>query len=266
MTEDRYPKRTGGSRSETKNRGKAVTTALICIAAVLAIIFGALIAVDQLSASGKVDVADIVSRDAAGAKRNMSDGVRVLLDAGHGGFDPGAMGGDTKESEINLAITLKLRDELTAMGYAVEMTREKDEALADTKDADMEARRKLIYGSDADIVVSVHMNSLPDDPSVAGPIVFCYPGAEQGKRLAECVRAAMNERLAPKREKEVKQEDLLVLRAGNAPAILVECGFLSNGDERERLNTEEYQSSVALSIAEGVSAYVDEALHEEIGQ
>lgn len=181
---------------------------------------------------------------------------KILIDAGHGGFDAGAEAtvGKKNEAELNLAVAKHLKSELQDAGFQVEMTREKDEALGGNKDADMQARRKMIEESNADLVVSVHMNTV-DDASVNGPICFFMPGSTQGERLAQLIQKNLNDELDPKNPKKSRSENFFVLRSGKMPCILVECGFITNKDEAKKLENSKYQKRVAQSIAWGILDY-----------
>lgn len=177
----------------------------------------------------------------------------VVIDAGHGGFDPGAIGTGTKvyESKINLAIAKKLAD--LFKGTNVILTREDEEALGPYKYADMQERQRIISESPVDIVVSIHQNK-HNDRSVKGAQVFYYPGSAEGEKLAKCIQSKMNEVTGKKRS--VNAQNFFVLRAGSAPAVLVECGFLSNWDEENKLKDDGYQQKIAESIAAGIDEYI----------
>ena len=127
----------------------------------------------------------------------------VVIDPGHGGFDPGAIGMDTKveECEINLAIAKLLKAELEQRGYRVLMTREEDKALAHTKKADMQARRDMIGQSGADLVLSIHQNSNPDR-SANGAMVLYYKESEEGQRIAQAVQERLNGALKSEKRRD----------------------------------------------------------------
>ena len=178
----------------------------------------------------------------------------IVLDAGHGGFDPGAIGvGGTYESELNLAVAQYLKAELENCGAEVIMTREDEEALAGEKNADMAGRRRIIEESGSDIVISIHMNFYEDDPGIAGPVVLFMPGSEQGKTLAETVQQSLNETLHT--DGTARSESLYILKSGSQPCVLVECGYLSNAKEEQKLKQPDYQQSVAQAICEGIKQY-----------
>lgn len=187
----------------------------------------------------------------------------VVIDPGHGGVDPGKIGvNDAKEKDINLQIAMYLREELEAAGLTVVLTREDDEGLygayaQNKKLEDMQKRCAIIRETDPDITVSVHQNSYHDG-GVSGCQVFYYADSEQGKRLAGHIQTQMIEALSPEEKREAKANDsYYMLRHTTSPTVIVECGFLSNWTEAQRLTTEEYQKKVAQAIAAGVIAYFE---------
>ena len=182
------------------------------------------------------------------------DGSIVVLDAGHGGFDPGAIGvGGMHEDDLNLAVTQYLKTEFEDSGVKVIMTREDEDAVAGDKEGDMAERRRIIEESGSDIVISIHMNSFPQDPGVSGPLVLFMPGSEQGKRLAESIQQSLNEALEAKGK--ARSQSLYVLESGSQPCALVECGYLSNEEEERKLNRPDYQKKVAKAICKGAKDF-----------
>lgn len=181
----------------------------------------------------------------------------IVLDAGHGGADGGAVGSCTgvAEAGLNLAVTELLAQKLQAAGLAVILTREDEKALAPTKQADMQARRAIMEQPGVDMVLSIHMNTF-SDPSVKGPMAFYMVGSTAGEQLAQCVIAALCEATGSPLRK-ANPGDYFVLRAGSAPSVLVECGFLSNRGEEALLQDAAYQDSLAEGIAAGVLAYLE---------
>ncbi len=184
----------------------------------------------------------------------MLDGKRTVVDAGHGGFDPGAISANgTYESAINLAVAEYLRAELESCGANVVMTREKDTGLGNTQDESLAERRSIIEQSGADIVISIHMNFYEKDTDVCGPVALFMPGSEKGKTLAEAMQQALNDALGTNGAS--RSQDLYVLRSGNMPCVLIECGYLSNADEEEKLKQSDYQRRIAGAICDGAAAY-----------
>ena len=182
------------------------------------------------------------------------EGLTIVVDAGHGGFDPGAIGAaGTHEDVLNLAIAERLKAELESGGADVVMTRNDEDALAENKAGDMAQRGIIIRHAEADAVVSIHMNFFEEDTEVCGPLVLFMPGSDGGKELAESIQGSMNTALNS--QNTTRSESLDVLKSGSQPSVLVECGFLSNAQEEEKLGQPDYQQSVAESICEGIKAY-----------
>lgn len=187
---------------------------------------------------------------------------KVVIDAGHGGSDPGKVGvNQTVEKEINLQIARQLQELLEQEDIEVVMTREDDDGLYSEKATnkkleDMRARCKLMEEEDPDLVVSIHQNSYTD-ASVRGAQVFYYGQSAEGKKAAECIQKALNERLEEEYSRDCKaNESYYILKKTVKPAVIVECGFLSNPDEEALLNTPEYQKKVVWAIHVGVLQYL----------
>ncbi len=179
----------------------------------------------------------------------------IVVDAGHGGFDPGTIGvQDSHEDELNLSVAQFLKTELESYGAQVIMTRSDDDALAETKEADMAERRRIITESDSDIVVSIHMNSFSDS-SVSGPLVIFMQGSTKGEKLAKGIQQSLIDILDPPNENSARSGDLYILRSGWQPCVIVECGYLSNEKEEQQLLQSDYQQKVASAICDGVSQY-----------
>ena len=185
----------------------------------------------------------------------------VVLDAGHGGTDGGALGITTgcKESEINLSVTLKVRDLLQSAGIRVVLTRSDEKALCDdshySKQKDMQLRGQRIDAAGPDIVVSIHMNSYPN-ATVHGAQPFYYPDSESGKKLAEYIQSSLKRIIDPNNKRTVKPEDFFLLRTYAGPSALVECGFLTCPAEEKVLLKEEYQDKLAYCIFDGIISYL----------
>lgn len=181
----------------------------------------------------------------------------VVIDAGHGGRDGGAMGrSGTKESDINLAISKFLAAELQNHGIGVTLTRETRDSLAspfakNKKRDDMEKRRAIIEQVKPDLVVSIHLNSFPSHPAVRGLQTFFDKTGEQSKVYATAIQKQVNDSsLGIDRRAAVG--DYYILECTPYPSVLVECGFLSNPSEEKLLKTEEYQRILARHIARAI--------------
>ena len=186
----------------------------------------------------------------------------IVLDAGHGGEDGGAVSPDgVVESDLNLAITRRLRDVLLFLGRDTVLTRTGEDAiyspeavtLREKKVSDLKNRVDLINSQPEAVLISIHQNSMPDHPSVHGAQVF-YNGAASGPRLGETVQAALNGAVNAGHEKKAAQvpSSVYLMKEITAPGVLVECGFLSNAAETEQLKDPAYQTKLAAAIAAGV--------------
>jgi N-acetylmuramoyl-L-alanine amidase len=183
-----------------------------------------------------------------------------IIDPGHGGPDGGAVSKvGVVEKEVSLAISIYLRDLLQQSGALVFMTRETDLELSSEEDKrlrrrkieDLKNRVKLINESDADYLVSVHLNSIPS-PKWRGAQTFFHPQFKESEEMALFVQDELIRNLENTDRNAKKTQDIFILRQSELPGILVEVGFLSNPDESALLSTSEYQKSVAASIYEGI--------------
>lgn len=183
----------------------------------------------------------------------------VILDAGHGGWDPGKTGtqGDN-EKNINLQIAQKLKQYLEQGGAVVYMTRNSDEALGQKKGEDMKERKRIANESEGDIFVSIHQNAFPKG-SAKGAQVFYHKQSQEGKKLAEEIQKSLKKYVDDKNTREIKENtNYYILKKTELPSALVECGFLSNLEEEKKLNTEEYQQKVAWAIYVGIMNYFEQ--------
>ncbi|HWR22173.1 MAG TPA: N-acetylmuramoyl-L-alanine amidase [Feifaniaceae bacterium] len=178
----------------------------------------------------------------------------IILDAGHGGKDGGAVGvTGVHEAGINLEVARLVESGLREAGFAVEMTRKDEAALGENKRADMEARREIMRKDGVCAVVSIHMNKFRDT-AIKGPMAFYMKGSEEGKKLATQVIAGVCESIGhPKRP--ANPGDYFVLRESIAPAVIIECGFLSNASDEDLLQDPAHQKKLAAGIVAGVAAY-----------
>ena len=190
----------------------------------------------------------------------------VVIDPGHGGRDGGATAlSDTPEKDLNLDIALALRDYLTAAGIDVIMTRAEDIMLSDgeggtNKTQDLRARLKIAQSTENAVFVSIHMNSFPIE-KYSGLQVYYSNGSEESLSLARAIQDKANETLCSGSNRKVKNagDDIYLLNELQCPAILVECGFLSNAKEAEKLNDPEYRKALAFLIAVSISDSLNQA-------
>lgn len=186
----------------------------------------------------------------------------IIVDPGHGGFDPGKPGVKGEdEKHLNLKIALLLRDYLQNAGAIVLMTRTTDDDVdgieGKHKSRDMVERKKIADAGD--ILVSIHQNSFTQ-PSVHGAQVFYNGKSEEGKRLAQTIQATIKEYADIGNRRAAKSNtNYYVLKATHIPAVIIECGFLTNPEEEERLNSPEYQEKMALSIYLGIKHYFEQS-------
>lgn len=211
----------------------------------------------------------VLSGPAAGVLWNGSAAVSgntvpvVVLDAGHGGADPGKIGvNEVLEKDINLAITLKTKELLEKEGVEVVLTRKDDNGLYEETDgnkkrADLNRRCEIIEESKADFVVSIHQNSYSDS-SVQGAQMFYYKNSEKGKALAEILQTVFNESASSKPHQAKENGEYYMLLHVSCPIVIAECGFLSNWEDAEQLRTETYQEEVAKALAKGILQYIKE--------
>jgi N-acetylmuramoyl-L-alanine amidase len=195
----------------------------------------------------------------------------VIIDAGHGGEDPGAVSNFsmTKEKDINLMIAIKLKKLLESSKYSTIMTRTEDVLkyepgttnIVKKRKQDLETRKMLIDKSGANIVVSIHLNKFPQE-KYFGAQVFYPPNFPESKKLGECIQGKIREMvdINNKREALVKKEPIVILKNPKVTTAIVECGFLSNPDEEKRLITDEYQNKLATSIKAGIDSYFNKSL------
>jgi len=188
----------------------------------------------------------------------------VVLDAGHGGLDPGKVGVDgTLEKDINLSLVYKLKDLLEAADVTVVLTRETDMGLyreSDTnkKRADMNARCQRIEAVKPDLTVSIHQNSYHEE-SVKGAQVFYYEKSAEGQRIAQMLQKGFDRVLGADNTRQAKANDqYYLLLHTSCPVVIVECGFLSNWEEAAKLSDEGYQEKLAWAIHLGILQYLNE--------
>ncbi|MBE7062189.1 MAG: N-acetylmuramoyl-L-alanine amidase [Clostridia bacterium] len=190
----------------------------------------------------------------------------IVIDPGHGAPDGGAVGDVTGilEKDLNLAISKKLAEKLTAGGEEIQMTREEDRALYTNENAslrakkqeDMKARVSIANASGTACLISIHMNHF-SDARYSGPQIFYPSGSEESQKLADTIRLSILKTIGPHCTRETKPtSDLYLLRKAEVPAVIVECGFLSNPEEESLLTSEAYQDALASAICSGVKKFL----------
>ena len=192
---------------------------------------------------------------------SMVSGKRVVIDAGHGGIDPGAQSQTgLLEKDLNLDVSLRLKKYLSQVGVYCVMIRETDrdfmegpENLRHKKRQDLINRARMANESNADIYLSIHANSFPQS-EYRGAQTFYEPGSAESQRLAKAIQNQLVLKLGPNNRK-IKPGNFRVLQDSRMPAVTVEVGFLSNPDEAALLAHPEYRERLAEAIYQGVVAY-----------
>lgn len=196
---------------------------------------------------------------------NIGEMPTVIIDAGHGGEDGGCVAQDgTIEKNINLSISKKLSEMLRKNGFNVKEIRTDDisiysdnaNTISQKKTSDLHNRLEIFNSSENNVVISIHQNQFSDS-SYYGTQVFYSKNNEDSKILADSIQKSVTELLQKDNKRECKQADKNIYLLDNAtvPAVIVECGFLSNESEREKLKTEEYQNEMAYAICLGFLEY-----------
>lgn len=209
----------------------------------------------ELTSSG-----DIVEKE---DKEDEKEKVRIVIDAGHGGKDPGKVGiNGALEKDINLQIALKLKQFLEEEDVEVVLTREEDAGLYDEnasnkKVQDMKRRVELIEDAAPLLTISIHQNSYHEE-NVHGAQVFYYTGSEKGKELAEIIQQALLNGADFDNKRSAKANDsYYLLKKTSTPIVIVECGFLSNSEEAQKLAADYYQEKLAWAIHMGILQYIN---------
>ncbi len=188
----------------------------------------------------------------------------IIIDAGHGGEDGGAVSIDgTYEKDINLQIAIKLNEILSIMGFKTYMIRTTDtaihtegETIRARKISDIRNRTNTMTLYDNCLYVSIHQNKYGES-SIWGAQTFYSPNDERSKELAQFIQSSISSQLQTENERAIKKSgtDIYVLYNATKPAVMVECGFVSNPNELNQLKNSEYQTNMALSIAVGIINY-----------
>ena len=188
----------------------------------------------------------------------------IVIDAGHGGQDPGAQYGGVNEKDINLDIALQLYKTLSSKGYKVLLTRDTDEdfflrgfvkgRLA--KRAELNHRISIAKSNNADIFVSIHTNSFPQT-STYGMETFYRINSSPGKSLAEHIQSQLDN-LQKDHKRIAKTGDYYLINQTKMPSVIVEVGFISNSRERNMLGKDSYKDSISNAIASGIDNYFND--------
>ena len=205
------------------------------------------------------------------AEQSSSEGVvtekkkiTIVIDAGHGGTDPGKVGiNGALEKDINLKIAKKVQQFLEMEDVEVVLTRDSDAGLYDDnasnkKVQDMKRRVEIIEGANPILTVSIHQNSYHEE-YVHGAQTFYYQGSEQSKALAEKIQQVLLNEVDKNNTRVAKANDsYYLLKKTSVPIVIVECGFLSNSEEAQKLSSDYYQEKLAWAIHLGILQYINE--------
>lgn len=216
---------------------------------VLFLLIGAIVASWKLS-----ELTAGVAKEETGKKEE----IVIVVDPGHGGEDPGKVGvNDVLEKDLNLQLSKKVQTLLEDAGIKIVMTRE-DDNVPTAKKEDLEQRIKLINDTKPTLALCIHQNSYPD-PTIKGAQVFYYTPSEEAKEAASIVQEELRT-VDPTNTRAIKANDTYyMLKNTEVPTIIVECGFLTNPEEAEKLTQEEYQDQLAKAICEGVIKWLDKS-------
>ncbi len=189
----------------------------------------------------------------------------IIIDAGHGGFDGGAVADDgTVEKDINLSIANKTAAMLRVHGFEVVMSRESDTGTEDDsnssipkrKKSDLANRLRLMIDNPDAIFVSIHLNKFTTS-AASGAQVFYTKNYKEAASLASSLQSSITTLIQPQNTRAVKQgtDSTYLLKNATVPAVIVECGFLSNRQELQKLKSDEYQTQMAFAITGGIINY-----------
>lgn len=184
----------------------------------------------------------------------------IVIDVGHGGNDPGKVSANgIEEKDVNLEIAKYLRDYLIAQDYIVYLTRDTDcglydEGASNKKSSDLKNRVQFFKDKQATLVVSIHQNSF-SDPLQHGAQAFYFSKSESSQQLAQSIQNSLV-KIDPSNTRTEKASDTYyLLKNSSMPAVIVECGFLSNAEETAKLTDSNYQKKLAYAISLGICSY-----------
>lgn len=196
-------------------------------------------------------------------------GMKIMLDAGHGGLDGGASNGDVIEKEVTLAITKKVARQLTRLGAEVVLTRTSDgdvlseHAPSETfptnrerKKQDIFLREALVQQQEPDLFITIHANAIPNSKWRGAQVFYHKEGHTSSEQLAKAIQQSIRETMENTTREALSIKQVYLLKKVEVPAVLVETGFLSNEEEKELLATESYQDKMAFAIARGIENYI----------
>ena len=196
-------------------------------------------------------------------------GIKIMLDAGHGGLDGGASKGEVIEKDITLAITKKVARQLTRLGAEVILTRSTDgdvlsehapsEEFAtnrERKKQDIFLREALVAQHQPDLFITIHANAIPNGKWRGAQVFYHKDGDPNSENLAKSIQQTIRETMENTEREALSIKNVYLLKKTEVPAVLVETGFISNEEERQLLASEAYQEKMAFAIARGIENYI----------
>ncbi|MDD3243264.1 MAG: N-acetylmuramoyl-L-alanine amidase [Eubacteriales bacterium] len=197
------------------------------------------------------------------AAQHSLSGMTIGIDPGHGDRDQGTQGRSSGvyEAELNLLVAQELCKILEDAGVNVVMTRTDDTVIyaqgeGTFKQRDMQHRSQLINESACDLMLSIHMNFF-EDGQYGGAQTFYQEGSQKGPALAKAIQAAIVAGMQPDNGRKAQAKDFYMLRETNCPAVLIECGFLSNEQDEQNLQNSDYRAKLCQCIVAGLQDYLD---------
>lgn len=197
------------------------------------------------------------------------EGVKIVVDAGHGGEDGGASKGDVVEKTITLAISQQVEKQLKRRGATVVMTRTKDGdvvaehssservgTLRERKRQDIYLRKDIVEEEKPDIFVTIHANAIPETKWRGAQVFYHKDGHADGEILAKSIQQSIRTNLQNTEREALSIKEVYLLKKVQVPAVLVETGFISNDEERALLTDKDYQKKMADAIVEGIEDYL----------
>jgi len=197
-------------------------------------------------------------------------GVKIVVDAGHGGIDGGASSGEVIEKDVTLAIAQKVEKQLKRLGAEVVMTRSTDgdvieehasgeefSTLRERKKEDIFLRSNLVQKNEPDIFITIHANAIPEEQWRGAQVFYHKDGHPNSELLAKSIQSTIKESLQNTEREALAIKQVYLLKKAEVPAVLIETGFLSNNDERELLSSQAYQDKMANAIVSGIESYVN---------
>lgn len=205
------------------------------------------------------------TRNVSSDKLIITDTPKIIIDAGHGGEDGGAVVQDNiVEKDINLAIAQKTNEFLSLLGFQTYMVRDSDKLIYDSdsktqrqkKNSDLRNRLSLMNKFENCLYISIHQNKY-EDSRIWGAQTFYSPNDEKSPILAEFIQSSIISLTQPNNKRTIKKTgtNVFVIYNATKPAIMVECGFMSNNDELLKLKDNNYQNQMSFSISNGILNY-----------